>query len=197
MQYAYKQEERKRIMTKSFVVLTASFRPKGNSAQLADLLISDLAKKGCAVKRFDTAFLRLTGCHHCDRCYQTGKACVFDDDFNPIADAIDKADAIVFVTPLYWYSWPSSIKNVIDRFYALYCGKHLFKGKKAALIAVCGDEAKEDPFQGLVYSFDKSIKLMEGELAGHLLYYGMDEEGALKNALENHSIEKIEAKILS
>jgi multimeric flavodoxin WrbA len=184
-------------MTKSCVVLTASYRQKGNSAQLADLLISDLTKKGCEVKRFDTAFLKVGECHHCDRCYQKGKACVFDDDFNAIAEAIDKADDLVFVTPLYWYSWPSSIKNVIDRFYALYNGKHLFKGKKAALIAVCGDSAEGDPAQGLIYSFDKTIDLMEGEIAGHLIFYSMDEKDALKNALKSHPLTAIEAKLLN
>lgn len=184
------------VMTKSLVVLTASYRKNGNSAKLADLLVSDLERKGCEVRRFDTAFLKLTECHHCDRCYQTGKACVFDDDFNPIADAIDKAGALVFVTPLYWYSWPSSIKNVIDRFYALYCGGHLFKGKKAALIAVCGDKREEDPYQGLVYSFDKSINLMKGQVVDHFLFFDMDEKDALKKALKNHPLETIEAKIL-
>jgi hypothetical protein len=49
----------------------------------------------------------------------------------------------------------------------------------------------------LVYSFDKTIDLMEGEIAGHLVFYSMDEKDALKNALKSHPLTAIEEQTLS
>ena len=68
--------------------------------------------------RFDAAFRKVGGCRACETCYQTGKACSFDDDFNEIAPAILAADALVFTMPVYWYSIPAQIKGVIDRIWA-------------------------------------------------------------------------------
>ena len=48
--------------------------------------------------------MNVVGCHACETCYKTGKACSFDDDFNQIAPAVLEADTIVFTTPVYWYS---------------------------------------------------------------------------------------------
>lgn len=45
--------------------------------------------------RFDAAFRKVGGCRACETCYQTDKACSFDDDFNEIAPAILAADALV------------------------------------------------------------------------------------------------------
>lgn len=36
------------------------------------------------------------GCHACETCFKTGKACSFDDDFNAIAPAIMEADVVLY-----------------------------------------------------------------------------------------------------
>ena len=85
---AENQEEGEIIMSKKIVVITGSPRKNGNSFAMTDAFIKAAEEKGHTVTRFDAAMMKLGGCHACETCYSTGKACTFDDDFNTIAPAI-------------------------------------------------------------------------------------------------------------
>ena len=80
---------------------------------MTDAFIRAAQAKGHTVTRFDAAMMKIGGCHACETCFKTGKACSFDDDFNLIAPAVLEADALVFTMPVYWYSIPAQIKGVI------------------------------------------------------------------------------------
>ena len=127
-------------MSKKIVVITGSPRKNGNSFAMTDSFVQAAEKRGHTVTRFDAAMMKIGGCHACETCFQTGKACTFDDDFNTIAPAILEADAIVFTMPVYWYSIPAQIKGVIDRIYSLVVGGKDIAGKECALIACCEEE---------------------------------------------------------
>ena len=116
-------------MSKKILVITGSPRKNGNSFAMTDAFIKAAEAKGHTVTRFDAAFKTIGGCHGCETCFSTGKACTFDDDFNTIAPAILEADAIVFTMPVYWYSIPSQIKGVIDRIFSLVVGGKDIAGK--------------------------------------------------------------------
>ena len=120
-------------MSKKIVVITGSPRKNGNSFAMTEAFIKAAEEKGHTVTRFDAAMMKLGGCHACETCYKTGKACSFDDDFNTIAPAVLEADGIVFTMPVYWYSIPSQIKAVIDRLYSLVVGGKDIAGKNAPL----------------------------------------------------------------
>ena len=105
-------------MSKKIVVITGSPRKNGNSFAMTEAFIKAAEDKGHTVTRFDAAMKQVGGCHACETCFKTGKACSFDDDFNTIAPAILEADAVVFSTPVYWYSIPAQIKGVIDKMYS-------------------------------------------------------------------------------
>ena len=105
-------------MNKKVVVITGSPRKNGNSAAMAEAFIKAAEEKGHTVTRFDAAMMNVGGCHACETCFKSGKACSFDDDFNTIAPHILEADDIVFAMPVYWYSIPGQIKNVIDKIYS-------------------------------------------------------------------------------
>ena len=101
-------------MSKKIVVITGSPRKNGNSFAMTEAFIQAAEEKGHSVTRFDAAAMNVGGCHACETCYKSGKACSFDDDFNTIAPAILEADAVVFAMPVYWYSIPAQIKAVTD-----------------------------------------------------------------------------------
>lgn len=155
------------------VILTGSPRRQGNCFQLADGLCGRLTAAGCAVSRFDAAFLHVEGCRACGGCYAHGRPCAFGgDDFNAVAAEIERADVLVLISPVYWYTFPSALKAVIDRFYAFWMGKRLFTGKRCALIAVCADEPRST-FDGLLISYRETVALLRGENAGELLFPGV------------------------
>ncbi len=159
-------------MSKKIVVITGSPRRNGNSFAMTEAFIRAAEAKGHTVTRFDAAFLKIGGCHACETCYSTGKACTFDDDFNAIAPAVLEADAVVFTMPVYWYSIPAQIKGVIDRLYSLVVGGKDIAGKECAVIACC-EEEDMTVLDGVRVPIERSAALMKWKMAGEVLVPGV------------------------
>lgn len=159
-------------MSKKVVVITGSPRKDGNSIAMTDAFIKAAEKKGHTVIRFDAAMMNVGGCHACETCYKTGKACSFDDDFNQIAPAILDADAIVFTTPVYWYSIPAQIKGVIDKMYSLVVGGKDIAGKECALIACC-EEEDMTVLDGVRIPIERTAALNKWKMVGEVLIPGV------------------------
>jgi multimeric flavodoxin WrbA len=159
-------------MSKKVVVVTGSPRKNGNSFAMTDAFIQAAQAKGHTVTRFDAAMMKIGGCHACETCYKTGKACSFDDDFNTIAPAILEADAVVFTMPVYWYSIPAQIKGVIDRMFSFVVGGKSIAGKECAIIACC-EEAEMDVMDAVRIPLERSAALMKWDMVGEVLVPGV------------------------
>ena len=159
-------------MSKKIVVITGSPRKKGNSFAMTEAFIKAAEAKGHSVIRFDAAMKKLGGCHACETCFKTGKACTFDDDFNTIAPAILEADAVVFTTPVYWYSIPAQIKCVIDRIFSFVVGGKDISGKECALIACC-EEDDMSVMDGIRIPIERSAALIKWHMVGEVLVPGV------------------------
>ncbi len=166
-------------MSKKIVVITGSPRKNGNSFAMTDAFIKAAEEKGHHVVRFDAAEKNLGGCHACETCYSTGKACTFDDDFNIIAPDILNADAVVFSTPVYWYSIPSQIKAVLDKMFAFAVGGKDIAGKKCALITCC-EEDDMTVMDGVRVPIERSAALMKWDMAGEVLIPGVLKAGDIE-----------------
>ncbi len=174
-------------MVKKILVITGSPRKNGNSSALADIFINTAEAKGYSVTRVDAAFMNVGGCRACDACFSTGKACCFDDDFNIIAHKIEAADSIVFVSPVYWYTYSAQIKAVIDKFYTflkitgnMADREHTLSrgigGKEYGLIACC-EENDISVMDGLCFSFERTVAMLEGKIIGKALIPGVFNAG--------------------
>ena len=159
-------------MSKKIVVITGSPRKDGNSTAMAEAFIQAAEKKGHSVTRFDAAMMDIGGCHACETCYKTGKACSFDDGFNQIAPAILEADAVVFSMPVYWYSIPAQIKGVIDKLYSLVVGGKDIVGKQCALIACC-EEEDMSVLDGVRIPYERTAALVKWHSVGEVLIPGV------------------------
>ena len=165
-------------MSKKIVVITGSPRKNGNSFAMTDAFIRAAQQKGHSVMRFDAAMMQIGGCHACETCYKTGKACSFDDDFNTIAPAVLEADAVVFTMPVYWYSIPAQIKGVIDRLYALVVGGKDYAGKECALIACC-EEQDMTVLDGVRIPLERTAALLQWKMVGEVLVPGVLKAGEI------------------
>lgn len=159
-------------MNKKIVVITGSPRKNGNSFAMTEAFIKSATEKGHIVTRFDAAFANIGGCHACETCYQTGKPCSFDDDFNKIAPAILEADMVVFSMPIYWYSIPAQIKAIIDKIFSFVVGEKDIAGKGCALIACC-EEDDMSVFDGVRVPIERSAALLKWRLVGEVLIPGV------------------------
>ena len=166
-------------MSKKVVVITGSPRKNGNSFAMTESFIKAAQEKGHSVTRFDAAMMEIGGCHACETCFSTGKACTFDDDFNKIAPAILEADALVFTMPVYWYSIPAQIKGVIDRIYSLVVGGKDISGKECALIACCEGEDLS-VLDGVRIPMERTAALNKWTMVGEVLVPGVLKPGDIQ-----------------
>lgn len=155
----------KKIMT----LLLGSPRIGGNTEKLADALAEGAAEKGYEVKKVHLATLTLKGCLDCRKCWSTGKPCIQNDDMDQVYPEIEDASVIVFVSPLYFYSWSSQIKPVWDRLLPYYMPGALrtTASKKTILLAAAGDK-EDEAFEGMRASFKLAANFLGWEVLGEI-----------------------------
>lgn len=95
------------------LVITGSAHKNGTTALLTEQFIKGAEESGHEVFRFDSAFKKVHPCIACEKCHNTDTGCVFKDDMEELNPVLLTADAVVFVTPIYYYAMNAQIRAVI------------------------------------------------------------------------------------
>ena len=148
----------------SVVAILGSARSDGHAARLLDAALA-----GRPARRFDLGALHV-------RDYAYGRPSG-GDDFLTVAQAIAESQAVLFVTPVYWYAMSGVLKRFFDRMTDLVTVDKLlgrqFAGR-SVWVAACGSypalpEGFEVPFQetaayfGMGYGGALYVPVQEGE----------------------------------
>ena len=104
---------------KKILALVSSVRRRGNTSRLTDAFLEGAAQAGCEIEKIYLADLEIAGCLGCGVCQRNGGTCVQHDDMISVSEKLLAADAIVFASPVYFYTWNAQMKTVLDRTYAL------------------------------------------------------------------------------
>ncbi len=166
---------------KNILVLTGSPRKGGNSDLLAEAFMKGAISSGHTVNKFETAFKSIQGCKACKACWSTETACIFKDGFTELEPLLEKADLIVFATPLYWFGMSSQLKAAIDRFYAYMrdnCRRPL-KATESVLLA-CGNDKDPEIFDGLIGTYRGMANYLKLTDRGIIAVTNVDEIGDIK-----------------
>ncbi|MBP3326407.1 MAG: flavodoxin family protein [Coprococcus sp.] len=145
------------------LVITGSPHKNGTTAILAEKFINGATEAGHEVSCFNAAFKNVHPCIACEKCHNTDTGCAFKDDMEELNPKLLEADAIIFISPIYYYAMNAQIKTVIDRFYANDAALH--KNKKAALIVTMADDTTESA-DGAIASFKGMTNFLEWDIAG-------------------------------
>lgn len=167
------------MMGKNILILTASARQGGNSNLMARAFREEAERAGHTVEVFDTAAHRILPCRACDQCFSAGRACVFADDFALLSPLLERADTLVLAMPLYWYTFPASIKAALDKLYAFIVGGKTLPIKEAVLL-ICGEIAEERVFEGAVRSYELILEDRGWKDSGRLVVPGVNKAGEIK-----------------
>ncbi len=108
------------------LVLLGSPRRGKNSETLADHFLAPLAQSGAQITKIHVSDLLIKACTGCDACQKTG-ACILKDDMPQVYDALDQADWVVLVSPVYFNSVTGSLKVLIDRCQVYWAKKFILK----------------------------------------------------------------------
>ena len=156
---------------KKIVILLGSPRREGNSAALAERIAEGAA--GAKVEVFYLHGMKIAPCNACEGCHKPGaKGCVIKDDMQRLYPPMTEADAIVFASPIYWFTVSAQMKLAMDRCYALIRPDgHAFRGKRIGLAFSYGGE---DPFDSgctnAIRMFQDAFGFIGAEIVG--MVYG-------------------------
>ena len=140
------------------VALLGSPKKNGNTARVLSMF-EEKVGDGHEVERIHIIKHKVGGCLGCYKCRETKDApgCVQKDDALTIFDKMIQADAIVYASPLYCWSFSSQLKPLIDRHVCLVSDygtpdhDSLISGKPTALLVTCAGpiEGNCDAIQGI------------------------------------------------
>lgn len=111
------------------LVLLGSPRKEMNSETLADHFIAPLEQHGCKIVKLRVSELNIKPCTGCEACQEAG-LCILKDDMSIVYDALDQADWVVLVSPIYFNSVSGSLKILIDRCQVYWARKFVLKWPK-------------------------------------------------------------------
>jgi multimeric flavodoxin WrbA len=119
-------------------------RKRGNTAAVLEQF-ENLVRGQHEVDRINVTDYEIRGCLGCDRCKRVHDrpGCVQVDAAVGVLERIMGADAVVYATPLYVWSFSAQLKALMDRHYCLVKAigeggrRSLVEGKRAALLVTC------------------------------------------------------------
>ena len=147
------------------VMMTGSAHRNGTTATLADRFQQGALDAGHEVYRFDAAFQDVHPCIGCDKCRRTGTCTFAADDMKLLNPHLLAADAVVFVSPIYYFTINAQLKAVIDRFYA---NNEALMGKKKAVFLTAMADEDQKTASGANASFDLMADYLGWEIVGTL-----------------------------
>lgn len=101
------------------LVISSSFRKKGNTDILADQFAKGAEENGNEVEVIRLRDYPLNFCMGCYACVKLGR-CIQKDGFNDLFPKMMAADAICFSAPTYFYSIDGRMKTLFDRCVTIY-----------------------------------------------------------------------------
>ena len=100
------------------LVLSGSPRKNGKTAQMVEAFKKGAESAGHEVVIHDTAHMKIGGCLACEYCH-TGPdgECIQKDDMQKIYPDLYSCQAVVFASPIYYFTMSAQIEAAIQRFY--------------------------------------------------------------------------------
>jgi multimeric flavodoxin WrbA len=114
--------------------IVGSPRKNGNTEILMREVLSAAQHAGCETDLFLMSEKQVAPCDACGACFKVG-ACVVMDDMQELYAMMERAQAIIFGSPVYFGSVSAQMKAIMDRMFALLQRRSL-KDKVAGAIVV-------------------------------------------------------------
>ena len=113
-------------MGKNVLVISTSPRTGSNSDLLANEFARGAKDAGNEVEIISLKDKDIKFCRGCFACQKT-KRCVIRDDADLIEQKMEKADVLVFATPIYYYEMSGQMKTMLDRGNPLFTSDYAFR----------------------------------------------------------------------
>jgi multimeric flavodoxin WrbA len=171
------------------LILKGSPRREGNSAILADQVAAGAKEAGGQVESVFLHELDIQPCDACDTCQKGDVDCVIEDDMQELYPKLRAADAVVYASPIYWFSVSAQLKLFIDRCYAMGedtddPASYELTGKKIGVVLTYGGA---DPYDSgavnAIRMFQDIFRYVPAEIVD-IVYGSAMDEGEIKEDAE-------------
>ncbi|HDL90657.1 MAG TPA: flavodoxin family protein [Thermodesulforhabdus norvegica] len=170
------------------VAIYGSPRKDGNTDLLLRQSVAGAREERAEVKEFFLRDLRVSPCLEIYKCRENGR-CAIRDDFQMIADAIDKSQGIIIATPVFFYGVSAHTKAFIDRCQSLWIRKYWIEKvpfgtrrvKKLGFLISAGATKGKKLFDGILLTVQYFFDAIDAECWKSLLYRGLDGRGEVLN----------------
>ncbi len=165
------------------LVLNGSPRKGGNTETLVDAFIEGAGKNGNSVKKFNLQWMDINGCLGCLKCMQKkGSPCAQKDDMGQIYGPFSEADIVVFASPMYFWSFTSQMKAVLDRLFAAMAAKDIIRPDKGCAMIIAAEEDSKENFAPLLSIYNTLLSYLNWENRGTVLAGGLFSMGDAKDS---------------
>lgn len=160
--------------TSNVLGLMGSARPDGNTNDLLDIALAAAAAAGAAVEKIMLTDHRVEHIANCRDCVNAGKCVHADDDFAALMAKVYAADAILFASPVYWYSIAGRLKVFLDRWSCEYYrdSYEAFAAKlrpKAMGVITVQEESGYEQARHLIGALEKTAGFAGATYLGYVL----------------------------
>ena len=152
------------------LILTGSPHKNGTTAALVDAFCEGAQSAGHHIARLDAARLAVNPCKGCLYCKSHGLTCIQQDQMAEVYPPLLAADAVVFVTPVYYLGMTAQLKAVLDRFFAVNSALRKSPKKMYLLAASTMEDAYAT--DSMEASFRAACRYLRWEYAGSVLARG-------------------------
>ena len=164
------------------VGISGSPRRKGNTETLVSAVLDGVSGAGGEVSLFSVSDGDIAGCTGCMRCRKVPR-CSIDDRMTLVYDAVMRADAVVFGSPIYMGQMASQAKAVVDRLYAFLNndGTSRLKGRTLMLPVFTQSRGEVDRFSPYFDLCDELFTHLGFEVMAPLVGGGTHMKGEIEN----------------
>ena len=148
--------------------IVGSPRKNGNTEILMQEVLKAAREAGCETDLFLMSQKQVAPCDACGTCFEVG-SCVIQDDMQELYAMMERAQAIVFGSPVYFGSVSAQMKAAMDRMFALLRRRAL-KDKVAGALVVTRRVGAINA-RALLYSFCIAQGMV---VAGGAIGYGRE-----------------------
>ena len=158
------------------IALNGSPREGGNTQMLLDEALEGARQCGAETLRIDLNRLTIKGCQACDGCPGSG-VCRYEDDMVKIYALLERADALIVGTPVYFSGPTAQLKLAMDRCQCIWSHGPGRKGRRSAMISVSGDESAN--FRNVISEVRSFVNSIGFEIFEEMTVPGIDNRGAV------------------
>ncbi len=161
--------------------IMGSNRSGGQTTTVLDYLLSHLTNY--EITRIDINEVRVEPCIGCDYCLANQGKCILNDDMINIYPLLMNCDVLIMALPVYFSTFPSKLKALIDRCQLIYNlkTKNAQPAKKFVSISIGGAPHYYGQFDGLALSYSALLPDINARMESFITCSNTDKVPAIQN----------------